>query len=105
MATLNELKAWIDRDCRARRWRVELATVAERSLCCQITAERYVFTVTAEVDDDYLGCTCRTRFSAPGENHYRFADLPDGRLVAETWESILAHMKQMEIRPFRGRAL
>ncbi len=74
-------------------------------LSCRITGKRYEFTVSASLDDDYLGCTCRTRRPAAGESHPRFADLADGRLAAETWQAILADMSRMEVRPYRGPGL
>jgi hypothetical protein len=105
MATLDDVKSWITRDTRRRRWAVELVSQTEHSLICHVTADRYMFTIQADVAENYLGCTCCTRQHKPGENHPRFADLPDGKLAAETWQQIIQEMKRMEIRPFRGPGL
>jgi len=105
VATLENLKTWIERDIRPRRWTVAIIEDADRSFHCEVTAGRHVFTIAANADDYYLGCTCRSRFNARGETHPRFADLPDGSLNTETWEAIVTAMKRLEIRPYRGHGL
>jgi hypothetical protein len=92
------VKAWIARDLRNR---VTFIPSDNAEDVCFRT-DRYIYTVT--VRDDWIGCTCRTRFNAPGKGHPLFADLPDGK-PEETWQAILGEIKRMEIKPYRGRAL
>jgi hypothetical protein len=99
MATLDDIKQWFDRDLRSR---VTLIPPADPD-SFQFRTDQFVYTVT--VKDNWLGCTCRTRFNAPGEDHPRFADLPDGPLTEETWQQIVEEIKRMEIKTYRGLAL
>ena len=105
MPTLDDVKQWIDRDVRPRRWRIEIAKESDREVTIHVTGRKYIFTVSASLEDDYLGCMCRTRFNVPGKGHPLFADLPDGKLSEETWQAILTDMKQMEVQPYRWPAM
>src|SRR5215475_5456739 len=105
MASLDDLKQWIDRDLKPGRWSVEVVRDDDRELAYWITGRRYEFTVSASLRDDYLGCICRTRPPKRGKSHPGFADLADGRLTEQTWQAILADMQRMEVEPYRGPGL
>ncbi|MFT3920963.1 MAG: hypothetical protein QM778_00355 [Myxococcales bacterium] len=105
MASLDELKQWIERDVQPRRWRIEITNESSGEVTFHFTGRSHIFIVSASVANDYLGCTCRTHFNVPGKGHPQFADLADGKLAEQTWQAILTDMKQMELQPYRGPGL
>lgn len=104
MATLDDIRQWLDRDLRPRVVLLP-GEPADSIFRLAFRTNRYAYEITADPASDYLGCTCRTRFNVPGKGHPEFADLPDGKITEETWKAIVAEIKRLEIQPYRGLAL
>lgn len=109
MDLLDELRQWIVRDlapaAERKGWRIEPRRDGATLLKCEITTQEFVYTITADAEQDYLDCIGRTRRNAPGTNHPLFTDLPDGKLNEVTWKAIVAEIRRLELRPFPGPAL
>jgi hypothetical protein len=110
MATLDDFNAWFARDmaplCRSRRWKYEVVPSDDSNATYRVTTGQYIFTINADASLDYLHGECETLGNAPGKHHPQFAGLPDGKLTEETWQAIVADIKQWEAQPkrFRGPA-
>lgn len=102
MATIEDLKAWIEDDFGRRG----LAEYKIHDVTEEWTAEHpkenpyhrikiytfinyYTISATEEDDGGYLGCVSTARKSRPGEDWLRGNDLPDGKLTKETWDNII----------------
>jgi hypothetical protein len=98
MVTPLELREWIKRDFGPR---MRLLT-GEDPNTIEFMSGHYLYRL--DIKDDWMGCTCRTRFNVPGKGHPEFADLPDGKLTEDTWRDIAEEIKGMERRRRHGRA-
>jgi len=86
-----EVKRWIERDLcpfgnfSDRIEEVELDTADRYRFRFYTENNKYSIDVT---DDGYLGCVVSSRKPRAGEEWTRGNDLPDGRCVEKTWDSI-----------------
>ena len=102
MATIEDLKVWIENDLTYRSpaskkihditkesltkhpqnhpyYRIEIFTFTNR----------YTIYAVERPDGGYLGCGATSRKSRTGEDWLRGNDLPDGKLTKDTWNKIL----------------
>lgn len=102
MATIEDLKVWIENDL-GRRGPAsrKIHDITEEWLTknpqdnpyyrIQIFTftNRYTIFAIERSDGGYLGCGSSSRKSRPGEDWIRGNDLPDGKLTKDTWNNIL----------------
>jgi hypothetical protein len=99
MVTPEEWWEWIKRDFGPRMRLLP----GDEPLAVEFMSGHYIYRL--DIEDDWMGCTCRTRFNVPGKGHPEFADLPDGKASEETWRAIVEEIKGMERRRRPGQAL
>lgn len=108
MATLQDLRLWIERDLsrfsRTQDHLQELVTDPDKEVgrttwrfCLYTDNNRYVFRATESPESDYLGCIASSRKPRAGEDWNRGRDLMDGPLTEQTWRKILADIVSYEM--------
>jgi hypothetical protein len=69
----------------------------------RIYTDQNVYSISANVANDYLGCTVKSRKPRAGESHCRGRDLPDGGFDRQTWHRILAGIVSYEMVKVHGQ--
>ena len=114
MATIEDLRSWIERDIRrGGGWDKNVEVIEFEMTSCRIRfytdtncygisardpqKTRGPGEVTSDFDDGYLGCIASTRKPRAGEAWTRGNDLADGPLSEDTWRCILADIVAYEL--------
>lgn len=116
MATLQDLRNWIERDLgrfapidehvEVVSWHQRVTEPGPREPICVAEAHvkiytdinRYSIHAREGIDDTgYLGCTSSSRKSRAGEDWHRGSDLADGPFHKGTWHRILADIVSYEM--------
>lgn len=105
MATVNDLKNWINRDLTPKfgsdETYLEIVGSFHDGLKFRIYTTTNQYSIKAHDAEphcrSYLGCTATCRKPRAGEDWTRGNDLADGELTEETWHSILADIIRYEL--------
>ena len=108
MATIKDLKSWIERDLTrfsdSKDCVLEIPDdpkLNQPDDCLKIRiftdTNRYGISAAERDDDGYLGCIASSRKPRAGEDWTRGRDLADGDLSEETWHEILGDIVSYEM--------
>lgn len=105
MATIKDLKSWIEQDIvRFGQSKTHIEIIGDSNPCYFFEFRFYTdnnrYTIIARNYPDektYLGCMASNRKTRAGEDWYRGSDLADGDLSSKTWHRILGDIISYEM--------
>lgn len=111
MATIEDLRSWMDRDLgrfAGRATHVLETEIRDQDRCrFRLYTRTNVYTIVARehgggTKTGYLGCQASSRMPRAGEDCARGRDLSDGDLSEETWRRILGEIVSFEMVGISG---